>query len=112
MIRTFSAINKSEKNESFYDLFKNPTYNDNILKNTKQVNISSNLINQIPNKNENHFSDINKKKKEFKLINKFRISSINKDGINSNKEENNKQNIIQKKFLKIKLFKENKILVM
>ena len=103
MIRTFSAINKSEKNESFYDLFKNPTYNDDILKNTKQVNISANLINQIPNKNENQFSDINKKKKEFKLINKFRISSINKDGINSNKEENNKQNIIQKKIFENKI---------
>ena len=103
MIRTFSAINKSEKNESFYDLFKNPTYNDDILKNTKQVNISANLINQIPNKNENQFSDINKKKKEFKLINKFRISSINKDGIKSNKEENNKQNIIQKKIFENKI---------
>lgn len=113
MIRTFSAINKNEKNESFYDLFKNPTYNDDILKNTKQVNISSNLapkkilikslINQIPNKNENKFSDINKKKKEFKLINKFRISSINKDGIKSNKEENNKQNIIQKKIFENKI---------
>ena len=37
------------------------------------------------------------------MINKFRISSINKDGINSNKEENNKQNIIQKKIFENKI---------
>ena len=37
------------------------------------------------------------------MINKFRISSINKDGIKSNKEENNKQNIIQKKIFENKI---------
>ena len=107
MKRTFSSINKYDKNESFYDLFKNQTYNDDIIKNTKQVNHSLNLINQTPNKNENPFSDVNSRKKEFKMINKFRISSINKDGINSNKEEKGKQNLLQKKIFEDKIIQRD-----
>ena len=103
--RTFSAINKRKWKDICCDLFQN--LNNNNL-NNDQIKDNIYLKNEAQKEktDKNSTTNINKKK-EIKIINKFRISSINKDENKNNfsyKKEDENNSIFPKKIL------ENKIL--
>ena len=103
--RTFSAINKRNRKDICCDLFQN--LNNNNL-NNDQIKDNIYLKNEAQKEktDKNSTTNINKKK-ELKIINKFRISSINKDENKNNlsyKKEDENNSIFPKKVL------ENKIL--
>ena len=82
--RTLSSINnKNYRNDASFDLFKND-------------NLSLNLKNPTQNKklNGSFIPDITSGKKGIKVVNKFRISSVNKEELNLNKQNFNKQMIL------------------
>ena len=96
--RNFSAVNKKDKNERYFVLFKKS--NDNDIPNSQENNDNINLMNLTPIKNS--MPNINDKKKVFKKINKFRLSSINKDENKNDlsfKKEDKKNQIFPKKIL-------------
>lgn len=96
--RNFSAVNKKDKNERYFVLFKKS--NDNDIPNSQENNDNINLMNLTPIKNS--MPNINGKKKVFKKINKFRLSSINKDENKNDlsfKNEDKKNQIFPKKIL-------------
>ena len=96
--RNFSAVNKKDKNERYFVLFKKS--NDNDIPNSQENNDNINLMNLTPIKNS--MPNINDKKKVFKKINKFRLSSINKDENKNDlsfKNEDKKNQIFPKKIL-------------
>jgi hypothetical protein len=95
--KTFSSINKMDEIDNYEEFIKKNNNNKSNLMNIKLQKQNTNLIYLTPKKlfNKNTCSSINDGKNDFKKINKFRISSINKDIFN--KEEisfkiDNKQN--------------------
>ena len=102
--RTFSSINKMDENDNYEEFIKKNNNKKNYLINEQQDFHKINLIYQTPKKfsNKNINSNINDGKNEFKKINKFRISSINKDTLNK-EEMSFKIDMKQKQFLPNKI---------
>ena len=102
--RTFSSINKMDENDNYEEFIKKNNNKKNYLINEQQDFHKINLIYQTPKKfsNKNTNSNINDGKNEFKKINKFRISSINKDTLNK-EEMSFKIDMKQKQFLPNKI---------
>ena len=108
LTKNFYSINKKDKGDNYEEYIKKINNKKNILINAQQEKKKLFLINQPTKKifNENSISNINSHKKEYKQINKFRISSVNKDSVNkgeiSLKMEERKKNFIPNKVLEDK----------